>query len=73
MERQVARLAASTGHLEMRHAFACAPKIPEYLIAKPQTAARTRDCLEAAAQKEPSNANAWAALANVTFAQRLYR
>jgi adenylate cyclase len=44
-----------------------------YLIwSKPQTAARTRDCLEAAAQKEPSNANAWAALANVTFAQRLF-
>ncbi len=36
---------------------------------KPDTAARARACLEAAAQRKPSNVNVWEALANVTANQ----
>ncbi len=39
---------------------------------KPDTVARARDCLEAAAQREPSNVNVWEALANVTANQRVW-
>jgi adenylate cyclase len=39
---------------------------------KPDTFARARDCLEAAAQREPSNANVWKALAGVIAGQRLF-
>ena len=39
---------------------------------KPDTAARARDCLEAAAQREPSNANVWEALAGVIARQRIW-
>jgi adenylate cyclase len=38
----------------------------------PNTAAGVRDCLEAAAQREPSNANVWMALANVVKQQRIW-
>jgi TolB-like protein len=38
----------------------------------PSTAAGVRDCLEAAAQREPSNANVWMALANVVKQQRIW-
>ena len=38
----------------------------------PATAARVRDCLEAAAQREPLNANIWMALANVVALQRAW-
>jgi hypothetical protein len=33
MQRQVARLAAFAGHLEMRHAFPRVPKIPDLELA----------------------------------------
>jgi adenylate cyclase len=39
---------------------------------KPDTFARARDCLEAAARREPSNANVWKALAGVIAGQRLF-
>jgi adenylate cyclase len=39
---------------------------------KPDTVARARDCLEAAAQREPSNANIWEALAIAIQNQRLW-
>jgi adenylate cyclase len=39
---------------------------------KPDTVAGARKCLEAAAQKEPSNANVWEALAEVIFNQRVW-
>ena len=39
---------------------------------KPDTVARARDCLEAAAQREPSNANVWEALAGVINNQRIW-
>ena len=39
---------------------------------KPDTVARARDCLEAAAQREPSNANVWEALAGVINSQRIW-
>ena len=39
---------------------------------RPDTAARARDCLEAAAQREPSNVNVWEALAAVTGNQRVW-
>jgi len=39
---------------------------------KPDTAARARDCLEAAAQREPSNANVWGSLAIVIQNQRIW-
>ena len=39
---------------------------------KPDTVARARDCLEAAAQREPSNANVWEALAVAIQNQRLW-
>jgi adenylate cyclase len=39
---------------------------------KPDTVARARDCLEAAAQREPSNANVWEALAGVINSQRVW-
>jgi adenylate cyclase len=39
---------------------------------KPDTAARARDCLEAAAQRESSNANVWEALAVAIQNQRLW-
>ena len=39
---------------------------------KPDTVARARDCLEAAAQREPSNANVWEALAVTIQNQRLW-
>jgi tetratricopeptide (TPR) repeat protein len=39
---------------------------------KPDTFARARDCLEAAAQREPSNANVGEALAGVIAGQRLF-
>jgi adenylate cyclase len=69
LNAEYARLSA-TGDVD-KTPWGCV--VQGYLIwSKPQTAARTRDCLEATAQKEPSNANAWAALANVTFAQRLF-
>ena len=38
----------------------------------PTTAAGARDCLEAAAQREPPNANVWMALANVVKQQRIW-
>jgi adenylate cyclase len=38
----------------------------------PDTVARARDCLEAAAQREPSNANVWEALAVAIQNQRLW-
>ena len=38
----------------------------------PATAAGARDCLESAAQREPSNANVWMALANVVKQQRIW-
>ena len=34
MQRQVARLAALAGHLEMRHTFACVPKVPDLELAE---------------------------------------
>jgi adenylate cyclase len=39
---------------------------------RPDTVARARACLEAAAQREPSNANVWEALAKVIQNQRLW-
>ena len=39
---------------------------------KPDIVARARDCLEAAAQREPSNANVWEALAGVINNQRVW-
>jgi TolB-like protein len=39
---------------------------------KPDTVARARDCLEAAAQREPSNANVWEVLAGVINNQRIW-
>jgi len=39
---------------------------------KPDTLARARACLEAAAQREPSNANVWEALTQVIQNQRLW-
>jgi adenylate cyclase len=36
------------------------------------TTARLRDCLEAAAEREPLNANVWRALSTVVFVQRLW-
>ena len=39
---------------------------------KPDTVARARDCLEAAVQQEPSNANVWEALAVTIQNQRLW-
>jgi tetratricopeptide (TPR) repeat protein len=39
---------------------------------KPDTVARARDCLEAAAQREPSNANVWQALSLVVGNQRIW-
>ena len=39
---------------------------------KPDTVARARECLEAAAQKEPSSANVWEALAGVIAVQRIW-
>ena len=39
---------------------------------KPDTVARARDCLEAAAKREPSNANVWEALATVIAQQRIW-
>jgi adenylate cyclase len=39
---------------------------------KPDTVARARDCLEAAAQREPSNALVWEALAGVINDQRIW-
>jgi TolB-like protein len=69
LNAEYARL-SSTGDIE-KTTWGCA--IQGYSIfSKPLTAARTRDCLEAAAQEEPSNVNVWEALANVTFAQRLF-
>jgi adenylate cyclase len=41
------------------------------MMDNPDTAARLRDCLEAAAQKEPLNANVWVALAVVVLDQRI--
>jgi adenylate cyclase len=38
----------------------------------PATAARLRDCLETAAQREPSNAQVWIALSNVVKQQRIW-
>ena len=38
----------------------------------PDTTARARECLEAAAQEEPLNANVWVALANVVADQRMF-
>jgi adenylate cyclase len=68
-DAEYARL-SSTGDIE-KTTWGCA--LQGYLIfSKPQTAARTRACLEAVAQKEPSNANVWKALENVTSAQRLF-
>jgi hypothetical protein len=40
------------------------------LFFKPQNAARIRDCLEAAAQREPTNPTVWRALSYVLFSQR---
>jgi adenylate cyclase len=39
---------------------------------KPDTVARARECLEAAAQREPANANVWEALASVIAVQRIW-
>jgi adenylate cyclase len=39
---------------------------------RPDTVTRARACLEAAAQREPSNANVWKALAQVMANQRLW-
>jgi hypothetical protein len=39
---------------------------------KPDTVASARDCLEAAVQREPSNANVWESLANVVNVQRVW-
>jgi hypothetical protein len=39
---------------------------------RPDTVARARACLEAAAQREPSNANLWEALGKVIQNQRLW-
>jgi TolB-like protein len=39
---------------------------------KPDIAANARACLEAAAKREPSNANVWEALANVIQQQRIW-
>jgi adenylate cyclase len=39
---------------------------------QPDTVASTRDCLEAAARREPSNPNVWLALATVIEQQRLW-
>jgi tetratricopeptide (TPR) repeat protein len=39
---------------------------------KPDSVARARDCLDAAAQREPSNANVWEALAGVINNQRIW-
>src|SRR5271165_2825926 len=41
------------------------------MMDNPDTALRLRDCLEAAAQKEPLNANVWVALAVVVGDQRI--
>jgi adenylate cyclase len=39
---------------------------------KPETAGQARDCLEAAAQRDPSNPNVWGALATLLNAQRTF-
>jgi TolB-like protein len=38
----------------------------------PDTAARVRDCLEAAAEREPLNSNVWRALSDVVMDQRIW-
>ncbi len=43
-----------------------------FVYPKPETAARARECLEAAAQSDPSNPNVWGALATVLSAQRTF-
>ena len=68
-DAEYARL-SSTGDIE-KTTWGCALQ-GSLIFSKPQTAARTRACLEVAAQKEPSNANVWEALENVTSAQRLF-
>ena len=40
--------------------------------AKPDTAASARECLEAAAKREPSNPNVWEALSDVVNSQRIW-
>jgi hypothetical protein len=42
------------------------------LDVKPDAAASARECLEAAAQREPSNPNVWEALADVINSQRIW-
>jgi TolB-like protein len=42
------------------------------LGADPDTIARSRECLEAAAQREPLNANVWIALGSVVDEQRIF-
>jgi adenylate cyclase len=43
-----------------------------FIFSRPDTAARARDCLESAAQREPSNPNVWTALATVLNGQRTF-
>ena len=43
-----------------------------FVWSKPETAGQARDCLEAAAQTDPSNPNVWSALATVLNAQRTF-
>ena len=43
-----------------------------FVWSKPETAGQARDCLEAAAQTDPSNPNVWSALATVLDAQRTF-
>jgi hypothetical protein len=67
LNAEYARL-SSTGDID-KTAWGCA--VQGYLLFfKPETAARVRDCLETAAQREPSNPNVWGALSYVLFSQR---
>ena len=67
LNAEYARL-SSTGDID-KTAWGCA--VQGYLLgSRPQNAARVRDCLEAAAQREPSNPNVWRALAFILAVQR---
>jgi TolB-like protein len=67
LNAEYARL-SSTGDI-YKTAWGCAVQ-GDLLFFKPQNAARVRDCLEAAAQREPANPNVWRALSYVLFTQR---
>jgi adenylate cyclase len=66
---EYARL-SSTGDIE-KTSWGCAVQ-GWSIFSRPETTARARQCLEAAAQREPSNPNVWRALAVVLRSQRTW-